>query len=435
MAQLGWYVRQIRTQTVWLTATLPPVMEEEFIEHNKLVRPRIVRESTNRPNIKYIVSFETGPGALIERAANLVQACWPEREIFDHSRDKIIIYCRTRKEVALLADLLQCPSYTSESGSEEEKAAIISGWLDNRDQPVIAATSALGIGFDYPHVRWVIHVDAPDKATAFSQESGRAGRDGGRASSIIMLSATWKPQLDKTLSPDEEAMQLYLTQQHCSRGVLSQFLDAQPDWRWCMPGEEVCQVCLKPHIESRPVDLKFELAVNRGMEFTGPDEVLRQDHIRDQVLDSYERDLEVMLGNCLYCRLLGRKFNHVPGKCSRRFHWINAKNEAYQTRKREDKDWIQRYVACWNCYQPQDICRAADPEHEEVECRFRDMVMPLCYGVYKQVGGSDWLQKHFQRTFKTELEYMLWLGETASLEGNECIQANCVVALALGELG
>ena len=73
MAQLGWYVRQIRTQTVWLTATLPPVMQEAFIEHNKLVRPRIIRESTNRPNIKYIVSFKTGPSALIKRAANLVQ--------------------------------------------------------------------------------------------------------------------------------------------------------------------------------------------------------------------------------------------------------------------------------------------------------------------------------------------------------------------------
>jgi hypothetical protein len=63
------------------------------------------------------------------------------------------------------------------------------------------------------------------------------------------------------------------------------------------------------------------------------------------------------------------------------------------------------------------------------------MVMPLCYGVYKRAGGRDWLQKHFQQSFKTELEYMLWLGETASLEGNECIQANCVAALALAELG
>ena len=435
MAQLGWYIRQIRTQTVWLTATLPPVMQEQFIEHNKLVKPRVIRESTNRSNIKYMVSRETGPGTLIEKAANLVRAYWPRKEIFDHAQDKIILYCRTRDEVALLANTLGCPSYTSESGSDEEKAAILSGWLSNPDQPAIAATSALGIGFDYPHVRWVVHVNAPDEVSAFSQESGRAGRDGGKASSIVMLSATWKPQLDQPLSPDREAMQLYLTQRYCSRGVLSQFLDAQPDWRWCMAGEEVCQVCGDPHTEARPQDLTFALETAAGMVFTGPEEVLRQDYARDQVLDSYERDLQTMVGSCLYCRVEGRSFEHAARKCSRRFHWINAKNEAYQTRKREDKDWIERYVACWNCYQPQDICRAADPEHEETECRFPDMVIPICYGVYKQVGGPEWLRKHFQRSFKTELEYMLWLGETASLKGNKCIQANCVAALALAELG
>jgi hypothetical protein len=30
---------------------------------------------------------------------------------------------------------------------------------------------------------------------------------------------------------------------------------------------------------------------------------------------------------------------------------------------------------------------------------------------------------------------MLWLGETALLKGDDCIQANCVAALALAELG
>ncbi len=436
MAQLGWYVRQIRTQTVWLTATLPPIMQEAFIEHNKLVRPRIIRESTNRPNLKYIVTSETGAGTLVERAAELVRGCWPKEGFFDHSQDKIIMYCRTREEVARLADLLGCPTYTSQSGTDVEKAAIISGWLGNREQPAIAATSALGIGFDYPHIRWVIHVGAPDQATAFSQESGRAGRDRGKAYSIVMLSATWKPQLDQGLSPDEEAMQLYLTRQHCFRGVLSQFLDAQRDWRWCMPGEEACQVCQKPHVECRPVDLKFELVVDRGMEYTGPDEVLRQDHSKDQVLDCYERDLEVMVGSCLYCRVVGRRFNHGPRQCSRRFDWIRAKDEAYQKRKGEGKEWIQRYVACWKCYQPQEICRVADPEvEEEVECRFPDMVMPACYGVYQRVGGRDWLQRQFGQRFKTEVEYMLWVGETASLEGNECIQGNCVAARALAELG
>ena len=436
MAQLGWYVRQIRTQTVWLTATLPPMMEEEFIEHNKLVRPRIIRESTNRPNVKYIISLETGPGALFERAANLVQAYWPKPEIFDHSRDKIIIYCRTREDVAQLAEILRCPSYTSRSGSDEERAAIISQWLCNRDQPAIVATSALGIGFDYAYVRWVIHVDAPDKVTSFSQESGRAGRDGKKATSIVLLSASWKPHLDSGLSADEEAMQLYLTQQYCFRGVLSQFLDDKSYWRWCMAGEEVCSVCREPHQESRPLDLKFGAAIaHPDVAFTGPDEVLRQDYVRDQALERYEQDLEVMLGTCLYCRILSRQFNHAPGACSRRFHWIRAKNEALQRQRQYKKEWIPRYVACWNCYQPQDLCRVADPEHEETTCRFPDMVMPLCYGVWKRVGSSDWLQKHFQRRFQGEVEYMAWLGETGSLAGNECIQANRVAALALGELG
>jgi len=125
------------------------------------------------------------------------------------------------------------------------------------------------------------------------------------------------------------------------------------------------------------------------MVFTGPEEVLRQDYVRDQVLDSYERDLQTLAGSCLYCRVEGRSFEHAARKCSRRFHWIQAKNEAHQTRKREGKDWIERYVACWHCYQPQDICRVADPEHEETECRYPNMVMPLCYGVWQRPGGRD----------------------------------------------
>jgi hypothetical protein len=67
------------------------------------------------------------------------------------------------------------------------------------------------------------------------------------------LHSRWKPQVDGSLSPDREAMQLYLTQQYCSRGVLSQFLDDQPNWQWCMTGEEVCQVCREPHAKSRPL--------------------------------------------------------------------------------------------------------------------------------------------------------------------------------------
>jgi hypothetical protein len=58
-------------QTVWLTATLPQVMQKEFNEYNKLIRPRIIQESTYQPSIKYMISFGTGPSTLVEKAMNL----------------------------------------------------------------------------------------------------------------------------------------------------------------------------------------------------------------------------------------------------------------------------------------------------------------------------------------------------------------------------
>lgn len=57
--------------------------------------------------------------------------------------------------------------------------------------------------------------------TDFSQESGRAGRDGKLAESIVLLSGAWLPYGNGRgpKDTDEEFMQLYLTQQHCSRAI------------------------------------------------------------------------------------------------------------------------------------------------------------------------------------------------------------------------
>jgi hypothetical protein len=87
-----------------------------------------------------------------------------------------------------------------------------------------------------------------------------------------------------------------------------------------MAGEEVCQVCGEPYTEACPRDLTFALETLVGMVFTRPEEVLWQDYARDQVLDSYERDLQTMVGSCLYYRVEGRSFEHAARKCSRQFH-------------------------------------------------------------------------------------------------------------------
>jgi hypothetical protein len=130
--------------------------------------------------------------------------------------------------------------------------------------------------------------------------------------------SSWIPNLTGALSADQEAMQLYLAQRHCGRGVRSQFLGDPADWRLCMGSDGACQVCGEPHVEARPPELRFVLRPEAEAQFTGPEEVLRQDQVQDQVLDRYERDLEILKGVCLYCRAEGRRFDHTALQCSRR---------------------------------------------------------------------------------------------------------------------
>ena len=117
----------------------------------------------------------------------------------------------------------------------------------------------------------------------------------------------------------------------------------------------------------------------------------------------------MMLGCCVYCRVEGKPFEHTVTTCARRHHWSKAKQKALRDCQSRNRDWLERYVVCWNCYQPQEICRAADPDYNrDRSCRFPDIVIPLCFGAFSRPGRTKWFLKHFNQTFKTCSEYMLW---------------------------
>jgi hypothetical protein len=70
-----------------------------------------------------------GQGSFLEQAAARARDAWDQSGLFDKSRNKIILYARTRDEAKDLAQLLDCGTYTARSGTVTEKEAIVTGWL------------------------------------------------------------------------------------------------------------------------------------------------------------------------------------------------------------------------------------------------------------------------------------------------------------------
>ncbi|OBT52045.1 hypothetical protein VE04_09492 [Pseudogymnoascus sp. 24MN13] len=71
----------------------------------------------------------------------------------------LALVCRTKEDAAALAGLLRCPLYAADVGIAERKGELLRTWLLSPNQLHIVATSALSAGFDYAHVRLVIHMD------------------------------------------------------------------------------------------------------------------------------------------------------------------------------------------------------------------------------------------------------------------------------------
>ena len=440
-------IRSLRTQFVYLTATLPPSMRAEFEERNYLFHPTVIRASSNRPNIFYMVrKVHARNGNLLEQGAVEAQDAWRESGLFDHGRDEIILYVRTCNDAESLAEMLGCDSYTAESGTPATKKAIPDRWVQTPDVPYIVATTALAGGFDYPYVRLVLNIDEPESLVIFAQESGRAGLDGQLAYSMVLLPATWKPQIASDAATDvhgekcykddpslrkgheKRAVHRYLQSEQCYRTSLTEHLDLALHRRWCIPEDVPCDVCRTAHQDPiRPVD-----TVQHGALHTGLD-LIQQERLRAPTeLGQYCLDLASVRGICLLCRAVEERWDHRFSSCPRRHDVFRERTKARQRQEERGRQWLQPYTSCFWCLNPQSICQRAELGGGGTDtCEHRDIVLPPCFGIYESIEGEGWLREHAGRTFLDIGAYFDWLGEGTHFGGGRAIQAVRLAALAL----
>ena len=174
------------------TATAAAEVRADIVRQLGLVDPEVLVGDCDRPNLTYRALPRRD---LVGQVYGVCQR---------HSGEAGIVYCLSRKDVERVAKSLasrgvRCAAY--HAGLSPAVRHDVQERFQAEELDVVVATVAFGMGIDRTDVRFVVHASLPKGMEQYSQETGRAGRDGGPAECTMFTSGSdyygWRSLLER----------------------------------------------------------------------------------------------------------------------------------------------------------------------------------------------------------------------------------------------
>ena len=162
------------------TATATRAVESDILKTLSIDNSNVLRTKIQRKNL--IIRSEKRLGNGKEQISKFLKT---------HQDECGIVYCFTRKETETLSASLNRDGFSTlayHAGLPANQRDDIFKKFKDESIKIIVATIAFGMGIDKGNIRFVLHTSMPKTIENYSQEIGRAGRDGLNADVLMLYS-------------------------------------------------------------------------------------------------------------------------------------------------------------------------------------------------------------------------------------------------------